>query len=248
MPQLSPEPIQEGTIHADRLAALGELAAGLAHEVNNPLDGMQECVRYLEADPNKSERMRKYLPMLRDGLGRIASVMQQMLIFARSSHDLPDEPLATRAIVEEMMLMVEAELQTRQIRLSFEKPGGCACLCNRYGLSQALLNLTLNAADAVRGQEDPRVLVTADCDSDWVYLTVEDSGPGVADAIREQIFDPFFTTKPVTQGTGLGLAISRQLIRAMGGELELATGRASLGGACFRIQLPRADRGATCHA
>ncbi len=123
----------------------------------------------------------------------------------------------------------------------WQSTGGGICLCNRNGLSQAVLNLVLNAAEAAEGGPDPEVAIEATCDSQWVYLSVEDSGPGVPDEVRDRIFEPFFTTKPVGKGTGLGLSVSRQLIRAAGGEVELAPGLSRLGGARFVIRMPRAD-------
>jgi signal transduction histidine kinase len=230
---------QQRMIHAERLAALGELAAGLAHEIHNPLDGMQECLRYLEADPNRGDRVAKYFPMLREGLQRIASVMRQMLTFARSGQVTSIEECSASDIVDSLALMLRGRLGAERVRLTWRKPGPCRCLCNRQALSQALLNLVLNAAEATNGSASPEIMIEAKCDSRCVYLAVEDSGPGVPEGTRDRIFEPFFTTKPVGRGTGLGLSISRQLIRAVGGELELLQERSHLGGARFVIRVPR---------
>ena len=135
--------------------------------------------------------------------------------------------------------MLQGKLESIQIRLTWHKPGGCLCLCNRQGVLQALLNLVLNAVDAAAKSSDPEVLIEAKCDSLWVYFAVDDNGPGVSAEIREKIFEPFFTTKPSGKGTGLGLAISRQLVRAAGGDLELSHEPSQLGGARFVIHTPR---------
>ncbi len=227
-------------VQAERLAALGELAAGLAHEVHNPLDGMQECLRYLSADPDKGERAAKYYPMLQEGLERIAEVMRGMLTFARSGQKVSLEPCPSASVVESLELLVQNHLRGRKVRLTWQNPGGCVCLCDRQGLEQAALNLVLNAAEAAEGSDDPEVRIEATCDAQWVYLSVEDSGPGVAEELREHVFDPFFTTKPAGKGTGLGLSVSRQLIRAAGGEVELGPEGSRLGGARFVIRMPRA--------
>jgi len=231
---------QERLIHTERLAAFGEMAAGLAHEIRNPVDGMLECVRYLQTDPEKNARAEKYYPMLNDGLQRIANVMQGMLSFARSGERVSLEPHRVWDIMDRLKTLVETQTRERNVHVEWRLPGSCACMCDREGLSQAALNLILNAMEAVEQSSDPKVIVESSCDSQWVYLSVEDNGPGVPDDMRDRIFEPFFTTKPVGKGTGLGLAVSRDLIRAAGGELELARRARSPGGARFVIRLPRA--------
>ena len=246
------ESAQKHMVRAERMAALGGLAAGLAHEVRNPLDGMLECVRSLEADPKDEDHVARYLPMLRDGLQRIASVMQQVLVFTRSGHDASVEICSAAEIVDSVVLMLQGKLGSRSVRLTRHGSGPCQCLCNPQGLSQALLNLVLNAIEAVPAGRDSRersgrsgegrdkrhVLVDMRSDERWVRITVEDAGPGVPDELRERVFEPFFTTKPIGEGTGLGLSISRELMRAVGGELVLSTQASPLGGARFVIRLP----------
>jgi len=230
---------RERMVHAERLAALGELAAGLAHEIHNPLDGMLECLRYLEADPAKSARGEKYYPMMRDGLQRIARVMQGMLALAKWGQTVVVGTCLVREVMEALELLVRAQLKGRRVALSWRAAGECSCVADRDGLGQAVLNLVLNAADAVEGRPDPAVRVEATCDARWVYVTCEDNGPGVPEDVRDKVFVPFFSTKPRGKGTGLGLSVSRQIIRACGGEIELSPEPSSLGGARFTIRLPK---------
>ena len=230
---------QERMVHAERLAALGELAAGLAHEIHNPLDGMLECLRYLDAEANKGERAEKYYPMLRNGMERIANVMRSMMTFARSGQNVSVESHPIADIMESLGPLVETQLEGRRVRFTWQMPGGCICFCDRQGLGQAALNLILNAAEAAEDEANPEVRIEAVCDDEWVYLAVEDSGPGIPADLHERIFDPFFTTKPVGKGTGLGLSVSRQLIRAAGGDVELCPEPGSLGGARFVVRLQK---------
>ncbi len=239
---------QRRMIQAERLAALGELAAGLAHEIQNPVDGMLECVHYLDREPVKSARLEKYLPMFHSGLDRIARVMRHMLTLARTGQDLSMEAKAARDVVGELVLMTEKQLEARGVRLSVEGDDDCSCHCNANALSQAMLNLMLNACDAVDGRGRGEVRLETRCDAEWVHLSVEDSGPGVPEELQERIFAPLFTTRPTGKGTGLGLSISRDLVRAAGGELELAEEPSPLGGARFVVRLPRACEMEGCHA
>lgn len=233
------EPTKERMIHAERMAALGEMAAGLAHEINNPLDGMIECLRYLEADPHKSERAEKYYPMLAEGLARISRVMGEMLDFARSGVRVRTEACRVAEMLESLVYLVRPRLAERKVSLSWTRSVGCVCLCDQQILMQAALNLVLNATDAAAGTPKHRVWIRASCVESEVHIAIEDSGTGVPDALREKIFVPFFSTKPRGQGTGLGLSVSRQMIRALGGDIALDENPSELGGARFVIHLPR---------
>jgi signal transduction histidine kinase len=225
-------------IQTERMVALGELAAGLAHEVNNPLDGMAECVRYLEANPEDAARRARYLPMLSDGLQRIASVVKNVLTFARSGQEVALDECSASDVVDSILLMVEGRLKSAGAKLSWDHSDPCICVCNRHGLSQAILNLVLNAIQAAGGGDDVRISISTSRDQKGVRIAVEDSGPGVPEDLREKVFEPFFSTMSAGEGTGLGLAISRQLVRAVGGDLDLSMSPSKLGGACFVIRLP----------
>jgi two-component system NtrC family sensor kinase len=236
---------QAAMIHAERLATVGELSAGLAHEICNPLDGMLECLRYLETDPDKSPRAKKYYPIFREGLQRIGSVMGGMLTFARSGQKVTPKPYSMSNILDNLKLLLLTGDKDEKVRFHWYCEDNCLCLCEPQGLAQAALNLVLNAREAASTSADPQVRIRAERNSEWVCLTVEDSGPGVPEELRSRIFNAFFTTKEAGKGTGLGLSVSRQLIRAVGGELELLRERSSLGGAKFLIRLPKAQDGAT---
>ncbi|MBT3380237.1 MAG: hypothetical protein HN742_00810 [Lentisphaerae bacterium] len=231
---------QQRLIHTERLAALGELAAGLAHEIHNPLDGMQECLAYLNEDPDVSERALKYYPMLQSGLERIGHTMHQMLGFARSGERFAAEPYPVREMMEALALLVTPRLEGRRIDLTWDLTRTCVCHCDREAFSQAGLNLILNAAEAVEGAPTATIKVRAECDPNSVFMIVEDSGPGVPQELAAKIFEPFYTTRALGKGTGLGLSVSREALRAVGGDLELSESPSSLGGAMFVIRTPRA--------
>ncbi len=164
---------QERMIHTERLAALGELAAGLAHEVNNPLDGMQECLRYLQRDPNKSSRADKYYPMLSEGMQRIASAMREMLTFARSGQNTSIVEYRIAEVVNASQLLVEANIGGAGVDISWRLPEDCVCMCDSHGLAQVLLNLVLNAAEAAQDSSHPQVKIEATYDRQWANISVE---------------------------------------------------------------------------
>jgi len=230
---------QTRMVNAERLAALGELAAGLTHEIRNPLDGMMECVRFMEDDLERSPRQKKYLPMVKEGLQRINEVMQQMLTFASSGQIASSDVCPSMDIFNSLELLLEGKLISKKVRLTWHRPGSCICLCDKHAALQTLLNLVLNAVEAVGDLSDPELVLDARCDTQWVYFGVEDNGPGVPDSHRDRIFEPFYTTKSMGKGTGLGLSISRHLIRAAGGEVELSGERKYFNGARFTVRIPR---------
>ncbi len=238
---LEQTPLDRRMIHAERLAALGELAAGLAHEIHNPLDGMMECINYLEKDPDKSDRATKYYPMIQEGLNRIARVMREMLTLAHSGQNIHIEPCDLAGIFESLTLLVDSLISGKKIRVTWDNPRNYICLCDQQGLTQALLNLVLNASEAAEGTADSQVLIKTECDPQQIHIFVEDSGSGVPEELRDRIFDPFFTTKPAGQGTGLGLSVSREMLRTIGGDIEFLPRSGALIGARFVIRLPRAS-------
>ena len=238
---------QKSLICAERLATLGELASGLAHEIRNPLDGVQECIRCLQADPEKSEQAARYYPMMQQGLQRISRTIQEMLIFARSGQSVSPKRCHMSVVFDQLKLLVIPHMERREIDIRWHTEQNLICFCDPDALAQIGLNLMLNAIDAMNGQSSPRVEVWTWCDSRWLYLSIEDNGPGVPPDMRDQIFDAFFSTKPPGKGTGLGLTVSRQLIRAMGGELSLSDEPSSLGGARFVITVPKCVDEGTCH-
>jgi len=230
---------QERMIHAEHLAVLGQVSAGLAHEIRNPLNGLLQCLRYLGETANQSDEAAKYYPMMEEEVGRIARAMKQMLTFAHSGQNMSIEPCGIADTMASLKLLVQSHVEGRKVRLTWRNPGNCMGLCDPQGLSQAVLNLVLNAVDAAEGGADPQVLVEADCDSQWAYIYIEDSGPGVPDDLRARVFEPFFTTKPTCEGTGLGLSVSRQLMRSIGGDVELSAEEGVFGGARFMIRIPK---------
>jgi signal transduction histidine kinase len=222
----------------EHLAALGELAAGLAHEVVNPLDGVLECSRALQRRDPSPERLERYLKLMHDGLTRIDRVMRQMLLFARAPNVQTElAECDASEMLSAVLQFVEVRLQKQGVKITREVNGNPRCYCCRELAEQVMLNLLLNAMDALSAAEERSLALVCERVEPWVNMRVDDSGPGVPDALGERIFDAFFTSKDVGKGTGMGLTVSRQLAREFGGDLIYA-GPSSLGGASFVLKLP----------
>jgi signal transduction histidine kinase len=213
----------------ETMAALGTLVAGVAHEVNNPLAGIKNCVRRLQrGDP---ARQTEYLELMAEGVDRIEGVMRNLLDFARTRPHALAEVVA-RDVVERTVALVRPALGRR--RLSARGgDGDVRLLADRQQACQALLNLLLNALYVTPDGGEVRVSIPVR--PGYVGLQVEDEGPGIPPELRARVFDPFFTTKPEGEGTGLGLSVTKAIIDAHGGELSLEfPGRGTVATLWFR--------------
>ncbi len=233
--------MQSKLTQAERLAAIGELAAGVAHEVNNPINTMINCAQLIQDgdDPQENSRI-----VMEEGQ-RIAEIVRDLLEFAASSGRQPQadalEETALPKVVARTVGLFGENLRRHGIELEVTVPADLPTAMARPSqLQQVLLNLLLNAKDAVREREvDRRVRIRGGVDGEHVFLTVEDNGPGIPQSIIHRVFEPFVTTKRASGGTGLGLSISRSLIESCGGRLTiLAT---STAGTTLKVALPQAD-------
>ncbi|MCA8910944.1 MAG: hypothetical protein KDB82_04520 [Planctomycetes bacterium] len=230
---------QQSLVIAQRLAATGTLAAGLAHEVNNPLSGMLNAARRLKKKEGLDERARDYIELIEEGLGRIENLMKQILDFSRR-RDMKPERFSPENAFRRALPLVKHRLEKKQLRLEEDIHKDLPQVYgNAEEIGQVLMNLLINAADASPEATAVRVTIKPS-DSGGAILAVEDSGEGVPAEIRERIFDPFFTTKEPGKGTGLGLAIAHTIVDNHGGSLRIEDGK-TLKGARFVLELPRAD-------
>lgn len=223
---------------AEHMASLGKMAAGIAHEINNPLAGMQNCVRTLLKGVKDEAQRREYLTMLREGLGRIGRTVGQLLNFAREA-----EPQLTRVdlplLLQRCLALLEHELAAQRISFSIATEHRLpTLLADPDQLEQVFLNLLMNAVDAM--PEGGKILVSinpwARETGPFVEVHITDTGVGIPPENLSRIFDPFFTTKDVGKGTGLGLSVSYGVVRAHGGFIEV---KSKVGkGSTFTVALP----------
>jgi signal transduction histidine kinase len=246
---------QQHLLQNERLIAVGQLAAGVAHEVNNPaafvlanlsvlrstLDALEQA--QVSADDASRATTSKLLQQAREltrdniaGVERIVAIVRDLRNFARLDNDRLDT-LELAEIVDDACSLVRAEV-TYRAALVVETDAALRVRGDRTKLAQVFTNLLLNAAQAIPEGESQanRVEIAAAVQGDWARVLVRDTGGGMSEEARRRMFEPFFTTKPRDRGTGLGLAISSEIVHQHGGELRLLQTTAS--GTTFEVLLP----------
>jgi len=216
---------REHMLRADKLASIGEFAAGIAHEINNPLDGVMSCLSRLQRDPANLTQNMEYLQMIQKALKRVSAVIQRLLEYART-RDMHFEPADMHAVIENVVALVN--VMARQSGVDIEYDFGenvPMVLGDRYHLEQALLNLALNSLAAMPQAGTltfrTRAQRSEDTSKEWVEIKVVDTGTGIPPENLSRIFEPFFTTKDPGKGTGLGLAMVREIVEAHHGTIDV---------------------------
>ncbi|CAD5107115.1 sensor histidine kinase [Zestomonas carbonaria] len=228
---------QEGLVHAARMAALGQMSAAMAHEINQPLTALQMqlgSLRLLHGS-GRNDEVREGLQRVDGLLQRMAALTGHLKTFARKSPAGLSERLRLAEVLEQALQLLAPRIRNEQVRLHSRLDSEVQVLGDAIRLEQVLLNLLHNALDAM-AEADERVLeLSITRDGGDCLLRVGDSGGGIADDDLARVFEPFFTTKPVGQGLGLGLAVSYGIVRELGGSLSVANGER---GAVFTLRLP----------
>jgi two-component system sensor histidine kinase HydH len=237
------ERTQRALVQQEKLAGIGRLAAGVAHEVRNPLGVIRASAAMVQENFDPPEDPHRALGFICDEIDRLEGLISGLLTFARPT-EIDPQPVAFGKLVERALALARLEAQSRGVVLESdlapmlpELEGDPDLLC------QVIHDLVLNAIQALDREGRVRVSVAprqsrAD-GALGIRIDVRDDGPGVPDALAEEIFEPFVTTKAT--GTGLGLPMSLRLVEAHGGRLQLIPGAGLApegGGACFRVELP----------
>lgn len=234
-------------LHSERLASIGTLAAGVAHELNNPLTlvlcNLSDLGRILPSmrpnrNDNKIDHLEGRVRAIEDGIMQVRTLARDLTEFARGG-DVPRQALDLRPIIERSVRMLGAHVRERgvsPIEVELEDVG--AVYGNETQVTQLVLNLVLNAVDALDELPpgEPRcVTIRLSLDANQVVLCVSDTGPGIARELRERVFEPFFSTKPAGHGTGLGLTVTRTIVEQLQGTIRVVD---SQKGSCFEVRLP----------
>jgi signal transduction histidine kinase len=222
---------------ADRLSALGEIAAGLAHEIRNPLAGMKGALEIVQSRVPAGTPEAEFSGIAAREVGRLDGLVAEFLAYARPR---PPElrPVSLGGVVEHVVLLLTPEAERAGIRLGGEDSGGLPPVeMDPEQVQQVVFNLVLNGIQA--GPEGSGVRIRTFREDTMAVVEVTDRGPGVSVEARARLFEPFVTTK--AQGTGLGLAVSQRIVAAHGGQIEYRD--APDGGAVFRVTLPLSSAG-----
>jgi signal transduction histidine kinase/HAMP domain-containing protein len=226
--------MEASVISSEKLAAIGQLAAGVAHEVNNPLGGILNCLYNIKNTELTESRKAEYLDFMGDGIKRVQNIVRQLLDFSQQHEP---EPVLTdiNSMIEGITPLFNHMLSGKEIRLVTGLGEGLPLiLVDKHQIEQILVNLTINSIQAV--DEEGVVEITTGMEDGWYHIKVSDNGCGITPDDLTRVFDPFFTTKGVGKGTGLGLSVSRGIIERHNGRITVES-RPGVGTA-FNIYLP----------
>ncbi|MGC3891909.1 sensor histidine kinase [Pseudomonas urmiensis] len=229
---------QEGLVQSAKLAALGQMSAALAHEINQPLTTQRmqlETLRLL-LDHGRLDEARQALEPLEQMLARMAALTGHLKTFARNSPGGLRERLDLADVVDQALHLLDARIRSDEVEVALYLARPAWVRGDAIRLEQVLINLLRNALDAMADKRYKRLEIRIEIDNGQWRLSVLDSGGGIAETDLAKVFDPFFTTKPVGEGLGLGLAISYGIVHDAGGQLQVEN---LPGGARFSLTLPR---------
>jgi two-component system, NtrC family, sensor kinase len=241
--------VEEELRRAQRLESLGRLAAGLGHEINNPLNFVSGSIEMLDGElprlrgripEDQWQRLEEVVRTAAVGVGRIAQIVGNIKLFSRPP-ETPAESVDIWKTLTWCVKMIEDRLSP-DVELVIDLADVPPVKGKRLEIEQVFINLLENAVQAVTGNGGPaqriRVSTREDDDSEDVIVEIADTGPGVAPDVADKLFDPFFTTRQPSEGTGLGLAVSHSIITALGGRIDIHN--ADTGGAVVTVRLPAA--------
>lgn len=210
-------------VHSAKMSTLGEMAGGVAHEINNPLAIIQGKVfllkKMLEGSEINKEKMWESLSRIEFTTQRIAKIVNGLLNFSRDTSGLHFESMNLQKVLSEALVLCEERFKLNDVELRFKQAPDVELDCRPLQLSQAFLNLLLNSYDAVYGTPNAWIEIETKLAGDTIEISVTDSGHGIEKNVVDKMLNPFFTTKELGKGTGLGLPISKGIVEAHNGEL-----------------------------
>ena len=228
--------LQQQVIRQERLAAIGVLVSGVAHELNNPLQAILGFSELLQMNRDMPEHARADLTLIQKESARASAIIRNLSRFGRQISE--PTPVRLRDVVASVMELRQRKLEELGIAIELDEGSRSSVMAIFTELQQVVLNFAINAEQAiVQAQSTDRHIIIRTGDRDgWAWIELEDTGPGVAPEHEAKLFQPFYTTKPVGEGTGLGLSVSYDIIRSHNGRIGYR--RSTSGGAVFHFELP----------
>ncbi|HEX6105539.1 MAG TPA: ATP-binding protein [Gemmatimonadales bacterium] len=233
--------LQDQLIQSEKMSAIGQLIAGVAHDLNNPLASVVGFADYLTEVPQVPPSLREPLTVIQEEAERASNIVKNLLSFARKQEH-QRRPVALKPLLDATFLLLRNQLMANRVEARLEvEPDLPRPDVEPNQIQQVFVNLINNAAQAIASTGRPGTLVVrARRWLDGIAVDVADDGPGMSETLAAQVFEPFFTTKPEGEGTGLGLSISQGIVREHGGRIMLATEEGR--GSTFTVQLPLASQ------
>lgn len=231
---------QRAMVQHEKMVALGQMAAGVTHEIANPLASMDSLLQLMQRTPDRVRP--EAVQTLREQIDRINQIIQQMKTFAHPA-DMMQQTVQLNEVVEQALHMLRFDKRLKSVRVERQlSPDVGSLPLLPQALQQVLVNLIINALDAMAQTPEPVLLIRTERREGACLIEVNDNGTGIAPEHMGRLFEPFFTTKPVGKGTGLGLSISYSLIQKQGGSISVRSHPGK--GTSFVIRLPVRDPGA----
>jgi len=225
------------SIHQSKLASLGEMSAGVAHEINNPLTIISGSLFLLGEYRENPENFSATIAKIESACTRIEKIVSGLRKFSRTSDKVVRKPESIKGLLEEVLVLIEAKSKRHSTPILLSVEDGLSINCDAMEIEQVMINLINNAIDAVKEHPEKWVKITCFRDNDQVLLNFIDSGTNLSKATEAKLFEPFFTTKPVGQGTGLGLSISKGILDQHQASIKVDR---SYPTTCFQIGFPMA--------
>jgi PAS domain S-box-containing protein len=227
--------LEQELAHSERLASIGRLAAGVAHEIGNPVTGITCIAQDLRLD-SKDPQVQQAVEQILEQTHRISNIVHTLVSYAHAGmlKNRSPQPIHLADAVEEAQRVVQLSKRAQRLKFNNRIPPGLWVLGDNQRLVQVFVNLFSNSADACCGTHG-QILITTKRYKQYVYVKVVDNGHGIPDSIQDKVMEPFFTTKPAGQGTGLGLPLVYNIIQEHGGDIQLD---ASPTGTCVTLKLP----------
>ena len=234
---------QEQLVQAGKLATLGELTTGVAHELNNPLNNIGlyigNAIDQIRLDRIETERLVSDLEKAMEQVRKATEIITHLRTFGRAA-PVSVELVDVDDVIERSLLLVHEQLRLRGIEVELELcPDELLVLANPIQLEQVFINLLTNARDALADAKRKTIRIASSRDAERITISFSDTGPGIPRELQQRIFDPFFTTKEVGTGTGLGLSITYSILKEYGGDISVESEPGE--GAAFVIELPFAE-------
>jgi len=238
--------LQEQLLQSEKMSAIGQLIAGVAHDLNNPLASVVGFSDLLSEESDVPPRLAEPLAVIRQEAERASAIVRNLLSFARRQEG-ERQLQSIRPILESTHQLLRNQLLAGRIELTLEfEPGLPEVEVHANQIKQVFVNIINNAAQAIAGarpQAGGRIQIVTQCQPDGISVSIADNGPGIPEALAQRVFEPFFSTKSEGEGTGLGLSICLGIVKEHGGSMSLDPGGAGSGrGATFTVELPAGER------